>query len=577
MIDKELIKLVNGSSKLIIKCTLLNLLALIANVCITAGICLAISITISRNTDETDLGWYILPFNAIIGGIVLRYLASLISGKKRAMLGAMVKKDLRDRLVFKLLELEGMVEEQIGAAGITQISIEGIEQLDLYFTNYIPQFFFAMASPIILFIICAAIEIGTALILLACLPVIPIAIIFTSKYAKKVFAKYWGKYITMGDGFLDALQGLRELKMFMADDVGAKKLANNADEFRKVTMKVLIMQLASITIMDLVAFGGAGLGIARAVIEAEGGLNPVHLFFLILLAAEFFLPLRALGSAFHVAMNGASAGKKILTILKLVSPHRGTSEFGNMPINLKDVSFSYNNSREILKKINLLIPSRSIIALTGESGSGKTTLSKIMLGQILPTSGEIIIGDKNIAEITRESLYKNAAITGESSYIFNESIFYNFKLAKPDVTENEIWEALKKVQLYEFVKKNGGLGKSIYEGASNLSGGEKQRLALAINLTLKKQLYIFDEATSAIDKESEKIIIENILALKRFASVVLITHRLINTEFADYIYHIKQGVLVESGSYKELISKNGEYASLYNKQTALQNGGAANA
>ena len=457
-------------------------------------------------------------------------------------------------------------------AGLTQVSMEGIEQLDLYYSTYLPQFFFSMIAPIVLFITCVFIDWRTAVVLIACVPLIPVSIVAVSKYAKRIFAKYWGKYTSMGDGFLDSVQGLKELKIFKADGRYHDRMNEKAEEFRKITMKVLVMQLASTTIMDLVAFGGAGAGIALAISGVVNGyLDPFKALFLILVAVEFFLPLRALGSAFHVAMNGASAGKKIKALLDAKPPVWGKGEVKQGEVKLEDVTFSYDGKRDVLKNVDMVF-GRGITAIVGESGSGKSTIVGLITGALRPQKGRVSVAGQSFEDFSRESYYSHLSVVSYNTYIFNESVRDNFRLAKKDVSDEAIYAALKKVNLDIFVRESGGLDKIITEDAGNISGGQKQRLALAVNLAAGKDIYVFDEATSNIDIESEAIIMDNIRALSQSATVIVISHRLENVVRADNIYYLKDGEVRERGTHDELCKEKGEYSALYNTQKQLEQG-----
>jgi ATP-binding cassette subfamily C protein len=571
LIDKDLIALIKGDMKYIIITVLLSLLGLFANVAITAGVCLALS---KAYTGLREFSAYALPVAAVAVGIALRFGTSVLSGRFRLVLGAAVKKSLRENLYGKIVRLGVRSADETRTAGLTQLSVEGIEQLDLYYTSYLPQFFYSMLAPIVLFVIFIFIDWRTALVLLVCVPLIPMSIVMVSKFAKKIFAKYWGKYTSMGDAFLDSVQGLKELKIFGADEARNQKMNKSAEEFRRITMKVLVMQLFSVTIMDLVAFGGAGAGIA-VTLTAGGADGPFYALFLILTAAEFFLPLRALGSAFHVAMNGASAGKKILALLKKDEPKWGiAAPQKGAEIAFSGVTYTYDGAeRASLKGADMTFTHGCITALVGESGSGKSTAAKLILGAIRPQSGDITLGGIRTEEFSREAYYSALASVAADTYIFGDTVRNNFLLADKDADDGQIWNALKRVNLEAFVRDNGGLDKPITEDANNISGGQKQRLALAINLVPKKSIYIFDEATSNIDTESEAIIMKNVAELKKSAAVVLITHRLENAAGADGIYVLKDGAVAESGKHTELMSKNGEYARLYGAQKALEEGG----
>ncbi|MCM1131550.1 MAG: ABC transporter ATP-binding protein/permease [Roseburia sp.] len=569
MIDKELFKLIGRNKKYIFIVIILQVIGLLANIGITASICWAIHLAIN----QAELLTYLYPAVCALVGIILRYMMTRLSGNIKDVLGRKVKKDLRKRAYNKIVKLGVKSTDEMSMAGLTQISMEGVEQLDLYYSSYLPQFFFSMLAPIILFVICVWLDWRTALVLLACVPLIPVSIIAVSKYAKKVFAKYWGKYTSMGDKFLDSVQGLKELKIFKADKMQHDKMNENAEEFRKITMKVLVMQLASTTIMDLVAYGGAGAGIALAICgTAFWSLNPVYALFLVLVAVEFFLPLRAFGSAFHVAMNGVSAGKKIITLLNTPDPIWGTEEVVGKTIELRNVTFSYDDKRDVVKSIHLLFPERKMTAIVGESGCGKSTIVNLLAGALRPKAGEVLVGNLPIETLSRDSYYSHLAIISYNTYIFNQTVKENFFLANPNTTDDQIFEALEKVNLLEFIKENGGLDKVITEDANNISGGQKQRLALAVHLVADKDIYVFDEATSNIDVESEAIIMENIKVLSQTKSIIVISHRLANVVPADYIYYMENGKIKESGNHKDLMSKNGGYAKLFTTQKQLEEG-----
>lgn len=569
MIDKELLRLLGSNKKYIFYTVGFMVLGLFANLSITAGICWSILLLI-QNVTISD---YLLPMMIIAVGIVARFIASCKTGDLKDILGRKAKKDLRERTYRKIVTLGVRSTDGMSIAGLTQVALEGIEQLDLYYSSYIPQFFYAMLAPVILFFITVWIDWRVALVLLACVPLIPISIVAVSKYAKKIFAKYWGKYTSMGDSFLDSVQGLKELKIFNADTAQHEKMNANAEDFRKITMKVLVMQLASTTIMDMVAYGGAGLGIAFAVSGVVNrGLSPVSALFLILVAVDFFLPLRAFGSAFHVAMNGASAGRKILSLLEQPDPVWGSEVPSGIELSLQDVTFSYDGQRDVLKKVNMTFPEKGMTAIVGESGCGKSTVVNMLYGAFRPQNGSVFVGNKPLESLSRESYYSKLAVVSYNTYIFNETIRSNFQIAKPDVTDEQIYEALAVVNLSDFVQENGGLDKVIIEDANNISGGQKQRLALAVSLVADKQIYIFDEATSNIDIESEAIITKNIKTLSKEKCVIVISHRLANVVPADCIYYMENGELKESGSHAELMEKNGGYAQLYMTQKKLEEG-----
>lgn len=569
MLDKELLRLLGSNRKYIFYTVAVMMTGLLANLSITAGICTAIYLL----TQQAEPGAYLMPALLAAAGIIVRYAASRVSGNLKDILGRKAKKDLREKTYDKIVRLGVRSTDGMSIAGLTQVAMEGIEQLDLYYSSYIPQFFYAMLAPMVLFLVTVWIDWRVALALICCVPLIPVSIIAVSKYAKKIFAKYWGKYTSMGDSFLDSVQGLRELKIFRADAARHEKMNRNAEEFRKITMKVLVMQLASTTIMDMVAYGGAGLGIAFAVTGAAyRGLPPVYALFLILVAVEFFLPLRAFGSAFHVAMNGVSAGKKILSLLAQPDPVWGDKELSGTELRLDNVTFSYDGERSVLRNVSMKFPAVGMTAIVGESGCGKSTAVGLLTGALRPGSGTVVAGGKPLESLSREAYYSRVAVVSCNTYVFNTTVRENFRLAKKDVTDDEIMSALEQVNLADFIRENGGLDKAVTEDGANISGGQKQRLALAVNLVADKDIYIFDEATSNIDIESESVIMRNIKALSGKKSVIVISHRLENVVPSDLIYYMDNGEVRESGTHAALMAQQGGYSALYTAQKTLENG-----
>lgn len=573
MIDKQLLRLLGNNKKYIFYTVSLMIIGLLANICITASICQAIYRAANYNPQNDSIGIFLIPALPALIGIAIRYFTTRFSGNLKDLLSRKVKKEIREKLYDKILRLGIRSTDDMSMAGLTQVSMEGIEQLDLYYSSYIPQFFYAILAPVILFVVTVWIDWQVAFVLLACVPLIPISIIAVSRYAKKIFAKYWDKYTSMGDSFLDSVQGLRELKIFKADEAQHIKMNQNAEEFRKITMKVLVMQLASTTIMDFVAYGGAGIGISVAVMGViNRGLSPITALFLILVAVDFFLPLRAFGSAFHIAMNGASAGRKILSLLEQPDPIWGEEEVTGTEIKMEDVTFSYDGKRDVLKNIHMTFAKTGMTSIVGASGCGKSTVVGLLCGSFHPQTGNITVGGKAIETLSRDNYYRHIAVVSYNTYIFNETVRANFMLANKDVTEDKIFEALQKVNLAEFIQQNGGLDKTISEDASNLSGGQKQRLALAINMVADKDVYIFDEATSNIDIESEAVIMKNIKALSKEKSVIVISHRLANVVPSDCIYYMESGEIVEFGTHNQLMQKMDRYARLYTTQMQLEKG-----
>ncbi len=567
MINKKLFALINSEKKYIYFTAVFMIIRLFANIVFTASICFILYLS-SRTTMIVD---YIWPLIIALFSIIVRYFSVDFIYKYKEIIGKKVKKDIRLSIYRKIAALGVNSTKELGLAAIIQVAIEGVEQLDVYYSIYIPQFFYAMIAPIILFFITAWLDLTYSVILIGCVPLIPLSIIAVSKYAKKVFSKYWSQYTSMGDSFLDSVQGLKELKIFQYDEVQQKNINKSAEEFRKITMKVLVMQLFSTTIMDLIAYGGAAIGIVVAIKSViDLSISPFIGLFLILISVEFFLPLRAFGSAFHIAMNGVSAGEKILTLLNIPEPKWGNENVDSTKVELKNIYFSYDNKRNIIENVTMSFPEVGITSIVGESGCGKSTIANIIIGALRVDKGRVLVGDKEIESLSRESYYSTIAVVSYDTYIFNCSIRENFLLANKDAIDKEMLDSLKSVNLLDFVIKNGGLDKVLSEDAINISGGQKQRLALAINLLAKKRIYIFDEATSNIDVESESIILKNIIQLSKTKSVIIISHKLANIINADQIYLMNKGRIIEKGNHKNLLEQNGRYTKLYQTQTNLE-------
>lgn len=576
MIDKNLFKLLGNNKKYIVCIIILMIIGLLCSLNITFYIVHITKIfvsSISTNTSGINNAkkYYILGILLLIT-IIIKFIASYTANVLKDILGRKVKQNLREQIYDKIIKIDQKQIGDLNLAGLTQVSIEGIEQLDIYFSNYLPQFFYSTIAPFILFLVFVFLDYKVAILLICLVPLIPISIIAVSKYAKKIFAKYWGKYTSMGDLFLDGVQGLKDLKIFQSDKDYNEKLNISAEEFRKITMKVLVMQLASVTIMDLVAYLGAAGGISLTIYELySNNINVYVALFLILTAVEFFLPLRLLGSYFHIAMNGISAGKKILNILEYEEIKWGENKVDNFDINLNNVTFSYNKEYNALENININFPSVGLSGICGPSGSGKSTIVKLLLGEYKPNSGNINLNNKDLYSYSKKDYYSNIGLVSYDTYIFNQSVKDNFKMYKEDVTNQEIYDALKQVNLYDFIVNNIGLDKVINEDANNISGGQKQRLALALNLIVPKKIYIFDEATSNIDIESEEIIFNTIYSLSSKANVIVISHRLENIVKANNIYYLENGKLIEHGNFDQLISLQGGFYKQYMLQHEQEN------
>ena len=506
--------------------------------------------------------------------ILVRFFTTRYAVRMSYLASRTVKRKMRERIYRKLLRLGPSYREKVTTAELVQESVEGVDQLESYFGQYVPQFFYAFIAPVTLFaLFTAAGSLRTGLVLLVCVPLIPATIVIVQKIAKRILAKYWDQYARLGSTFLENLQGMTTLKIYQADEFKNEQMNEESEHFRVVTMKVLTMQLNSIIIMDLLAYGGAAVGIILATKEfVNGSLEMAPCLFMILLSADFFLPMRRLGSYFHVAVNGMAASDRIFRFLALEEPDEGTELFPKNGGNflLKSVSFSYDGEREVLHRINMQIPKNSFMGIVGESGSGKSTIASLLTGRLTAEQGEISISGVPIADCTQESLMRGITYIGPSSYFFKGTVRDNLLMGDPSASDERLLEVLRTCRMDTFPGEESALDLRLTENAQNLSGGQKQRLALARALLHDSPVYIFDEATSNIDVESEQIIMDRIRALAGGKTVILISHRLVNTREADRIFVMENGKLVESGNHRELMKWGGTYAVLWRMQQKLE-------
>ena len=509
--------------------------------------------------------------------VVIRFVCERMGARSSYLACVDVKRILREKIYEKMLKLGAFYSEQVSSSEVVQVSTEGVEQLETYFGKYLPQLFYSLIAPLTLFIILCRVSLKASVILLICVPLIPISIVVVQKVAKRLLNNYWSIYTGLGDSFLENLQGLTTLKIYQADQQKADEMDVESQNFRKITMKVLTMQLNSTSVMDIVAYGGAAIGMAVAVSEfLKGNISVTGTLCIVLLASEFFLPLRLLGSFFHIAMNGMAASDKIFKILDLPEPQTGekTLPDGALDVTLKDVHFSYEEDREILKGIGLNLPAGSFVSLVGESGCGKSTIAGILAAKNRGYNGEITIGGVPLNEVNETNLMQRVVLVRHNSYLFKGTVEENLKMAKPDATKEEMEAVLQKVNLLGFLQTQDGLQTQLLEKASNLSGGQCQRLVIArALLRTDSAVYIFDEAASNIDVESEELIMNVIHELAKTKTVLLISHRLANVVKSDKIYFLKDGEIKESGKHDELMSQNGAYRHLYESQMALENYG----
>ncbi len=569
MIKKRLLNMVPESKRYIMLNVLFQWISLIANIVMMASITslLAALFFGTQNTDS-------IVRTAIICIIALTVRAgcSVSSSRMGYLSSKTVKKVIREQIYQKLLRLGSGYKDEVQTSEIVQIAVEGVEQLETYFGAYMPQFFYAMLAPLTLFAVLCFVNVPSAVVLLICVPLIPIAIAAVQTWAKKLLSKYWGQYTALGDTFLENLQGLTTLKIYQSDAYKNEEMNQEAEKFRKITMKVLTMQLNSITIMDFIAYGGAALGMILAVTQFQAGrVSLGGCLLIILLSADFFLPMRQLGSFFHIAMNGMAASDKIFALLDLPEPNAKTQSCpAEGEIICRDVNFSYDGSRQILKNVNLTVHAHGLTAIAGESGCGKSTIASILMGRAKKYQGSIKIGGVELSDITEESLMKQITYVSHQSYLFKGTVRENLLMGKPDASEMQFWEVLERVNLAAFLRSENGLDTPVAEKGSNFSGGQCQRLALARALLHDSPAYIFDEATSNIDVESENDIMAEIIRMAKTKSVLVISHRLANITGADTIYVMEKGKIVQSGTHAELLSHHGVYETLWTSQQSLE-------
>ena len=503
----------------------------------------------------------------------LRACCSRRASAASANAGNDVKQELRRCLYEKLTRLGSSYHEKVPTSEAVQVAVEGVEQLEVYFGKYIPQLFYSILAPITLFVVLAFVSLKASLVLLICVPLIPLTIMGVQKLAKRLLGRYWGIYTELGDSFLENLQGLTTLKIYQADEQKAQEMDQEAEHFRKITMKVLMMQLNSIIVMDVVAYVGAALGMIAVLREFSAGTVSLGgTVTMILLSAEFFIPMRLLGSFFHIAMNGMAASDRLFAILDLEEGQTGEECLGDGPASaiFRDVCFSYDGERQILDQVSFQLPENGLISLVGTSGCGKSTIAGLLTGRNRGYRGTIRIGGKELSRIQEDSLLSHVTMVSHNSYLFKGTVRENLLMAAPMATEKEMEAALKKVNLYEFLKSQRGLDTELMERGSNFSGGQCQRLALARALLHDTPIYIFDEATSNIDAESEEQIMKVVRELSQNHCVLLISHRLANVVDSQSIYVLSGGRLAEEGTHNELMGKKGIYAGLYSEQNILE-------
>ncbi len=571
MINKRLIGTVPESKRYIAGNVALQWCSLCANIAMMSAVAALLAALYAGEVTQSKI---VTTAVIALAAVAVRYGCTVGASRMGYLSSKAVKKTLRGAIYDKLLRLGASYSEQVKTSEVVQVAVEGVDQLETYFGAYLPQFFYAMLAPLTLFVVLCFVSVPAAVVLLVCVPLIPVAIAAVQTWAKKLLSKYWGQYTALGDTFLENLQGLTTLKIYQADAFKNDEMNVEAEKFRKITMKVLTMQLNSITIMDLIAYGGAALGVIMAATQLRAGnIYLAGALLIILLAADFFIPMRQLGSFFHIAMNGMAASDKIFRILDLPEPAHGGVDCPAGDIVCRDLHFSYEPEREILHGVDLTIPQGKFVSLVGESGCGKSTISALLMGRNKGYTGSVTIGGAELRGIEEASLMRRVTYVSHQSYLFKGTVRDDLLMGKPDASDDELWCALTQVDLADFLKSEAGLDTQLSERGENLSGGQRQRLALARALLHDSPVYIFDEATSNIDVESENDIMAQIHALAGRKTVLLISHRLANVTASDEIYVLERGNIVQHGTHDALLKQGGAYAALWSAQQALEHYG----
>ena len=569
MINKKLLSFDRGALRYVGLNVLFQWLGMLCNVVFVTAVARLIGAAFAGSLTSALL-WQQLVLCLVT--VPLRFGFTMLASGMSDKASKDVKRTLRSNIYAKLTRLGSNYTETVATSEVVMLASEGVEQIDTYFAKYLPQLFYSLLAPVTLFVLLVGVHARSAIILLCCVPLIPMSIVAVQKFAKKLLNKYWGEYTTLGDSFLENIQGLTTLKIYQADGWKHEQMNAQAERFRKITMKVLTMQLNSVTLMDLMAYGGAGLGIISAVSAfAKGQLSLTATLTIELLAADFFLPLRLLGSYFHIAMNGAASAEKIFKLLAADEPADGDRVPGeDTALRLEQVTFGYEKDRTILHEVPLTIPQGSFVSLVGESGCGKSTIAALLAGSRTGYTGSVTLGGVPVGELQQEQRLHTLTVVPHNATIFKGTVEENLRMAKPDAAESELWAALEQVNLADFCRSQNGLQTALHEGGSNLSGGQRQRLAMARALLHDTPIYLFDEATSNVDAESENDIMAAIHSLAGKKTVILISHRLANVVDSDCIYVLDKGRIVEQGKHADLLAAQGAYSRLYTAQKQLE-------
>ena len=602
MFDKRLFQLSPGIGRLMAGKVACMWIGLAANIAFVASLVALLAPMLAFLASGGEGSAVPLPGDAmfhaavIAGAAIVRYVATVISARLGTEASERVKLALRERLYRKMLALGPSYAQRVKTADVVQSAGEGIEQIQSFFELFLPQLFYAVLAPLTLFAVVAPLNLPAAVTFLVCAPLIIIVVGMVAMSAARTFKKYWGQYTDMGAAFLDDLQGLEMLKAFDADERAARDLDEKAENFRVMTMRVLQIQLRSLTAMDVVAYGGTAAGIGVALWQYAGGasgLSAAALLFIVLLSADFFIPLRQLGSFFHVAMNGMTSTKRIFALLDAPEPEHGDerlhvpADARGLDVTFDHVGYTYADGTTALADVTFDAPAGALTAIVGVSGSGKSTAAALLSGSLSGYSGSLSVAGAQVASLDGDDLARTVTVIGAHSHLFAGTLRDNLMMALPrhadgaahDAdTDTMLWAALDHARIADFVREQPqGLDMPIAQDAANLSGGQRQRLAIARALLHDSAVYVFDEATSSVDVESERLILETIrdLASVQGRTVVMITHRMANAEHAGHIVVFDHGNVPQQGTHAALLAEEGRYAELFRTQAAIEDLGDA--
>ena len=548
----------------------LQWLALLANVVLFVSVGRLLQSVLTGGATGIDLARALL---VAVVAVAVRLVCQAQATKQGLAASALAKQRVRTLVYDKLVRMGPSYRETVATSEATQLCVEGIEQLEAYFGSYLPQLFYSLIASVTLFFCLAPLCTPAAVVLLCCVPLIPISLMAVMKIAKRIMGDYWHSYTDLGALFLESIQGLTTLKVFGADEERHRRMNEEAEKFRKATMRLLTMQLNSVIVMDIFAFAGAAAGIVVMLNSyAVGTVTFAGAFAFVFLAADFFIPLRTLGSFFHTATGGMAAAERMYRIIDAPEPACGTQAVTctSVGIECRNVSYSYDGTRTVLQNADFTARPGGFVGITGASRSGKSTLAGILTGANLSYTGSVTIGGIDLRDISAESLRDTVTYVGFRSFLFAGTVRSNLLMARAGANDDELWEALSRCRIDDFVRRSGGLDAPVSAEGTNLSGGQRQRLAMALALLHDTPVYIFDEATSNIDADSEAAIIDAVAELARTKTVVMVSHRLAALRGCDKVYVFEAGRVVQTGTHEELAKQDGPYASLWARQAELE-------